>query len=120
MKVKLYASLRPLVGGHSSVEVETGPGDTFRDLVDALLRRWPALRDELLQDGDISPRIHIFLNGREIRYMDGLDMVIPEDADLRIFPPVGGGEHFYAAGIPLVRVRLTPRTTHPGIERREM
>jgi molybdopterin converting factor small subunit len=23
--------------------------------------------------------------------MDGLDMVIPEGADLRIFPPVGGG-----------------------------
>ncbi len=91
MKVKLYASLRPLVGGQSSVEVEAGPGDTFRDLVDELLAKWPALGDELLQDGDISPRIHIFLNGREIRYLDGLDMVIPEDADLRIFPPVGGG-----------------------------
>jgi len=90
MKVKLYATLRPLVGG-SSVEVNAGPGDTIRDVITELLERYPVLRDELLEDGDISPRIHIFLNGREVRYLGGLDMTIPEDADLRIFPPVGGG-----------------------------
>ncbi len=90
MKVKLYATLRPLVGA-SSVEVEAGPGDAVRDVITELLERYPQLRDELMQDGEISPRIHIFLNGREVRYMDGLDMPIPEDADLRIFPPVGGG-----------------------------
>ncbi len=91
MKVKLYASLRPLVGGQTSVELETGPGDTIQDMLDELMEKWPALRDELLENGDISSRIHVFLNGREVRYMDGLDMVIPENADLRIFPPVGGG-----------------------------
>ena len=91
MKVKLYASLRPLVGGKTTVELETGPGDRIRDMVEELLTKWPALRSELLQDGEISPRIHIFLNGREVRYLDGLDMVIPAEADLRIFPPVGGG-----------------------------
>jgi molybdopterin synthase sulfur carrier subunit len=91
MKIKLYANLRPLVGNQTSVEVDAGPGDTIRQMVDDLLGKYPALRDELLVDGEISPRIHIFLNGREVRYMDGLDMVIPEGADLRIFPPVGGG-----------------------------
>ncbi len=90
MKVKLYATLRPLVGG-SSVEVDVKPGDPVRALIDALLERYPVLRDELLEDGEISPRIHIFLNGREVRYAGGLDMPIPEGADIRIFPPVGGG-----------------------------
>ncbi len=91
MKVKLYATLRPLVGA-SSVEVNAGPGDTVRTVLNELLERYPVLQDELLQDGEISPRIHIFLNGREVRYSGGLDMVIPDDADLRIFPPVGGGQ----------------------------
>ncbi len=91
MKVKLYANLRPLVGNQTSVELEAGPGDTVRELVNELLEKYPSLEDELMVDGEISPRIHIFLNGREVRYMDGLDMVIPENADLRIFPPVGGG-----------------------------
>jgi len=91
MKIKLYATLRPLIGGKSSVEVEAGPGDSINDMLKEILEKWPVLRDELLQDGDISPRIHIFLNGREVRYSGGLDKVIPEGADLRIFPPVGGG-----------------------------
>ncbi|HFQ95312.1 MAG TPA: MoaD/ThiS family protein [Anaerolineae bacterium] len=90
MKVKLYATLRPLVGG-PSVTVDAGPGDTVRQVIDELLARYPQLRDELMQDGEISPRIHIFLNGREVRYSGGLDVTIPEGADLRIFPPVGGG-----------------------------
>jgi molybdopterin synthase sulfur carrier subunit len=91
MKVKLYATLRPLIGGRTSVEVDAGPGDPVIDVIDEILEKWPVLRDELLQDGEISPRIHIFLNGREVRYTGGLDMIIPENADLRIFPPVGGG-----------------------------
>lgn len=92
MKVKLYATLRPLIGGQNSIEVEAGPGDAIQDVLDEILEKWPALRGELLQDGEISPRIHIFLNGREVRYTGGLDMIIPPDADLRIFPPVGGGQ----------------------------
>ena len=90
MQVKLYATLRPLVGD-KSIEVEAGPGNTVNDVLNEILEKWPILKEELMQDGDISPRIHIFLNGREVRYSGGLDMVIPENADLRIFPPVGGG-----------------------------
>ncbi len=91
MKVKLYATLRPLIGGQTSIEVDAGPGNTVQEVLDEILQKWPVLSDELLQDGEISPRIHIFLNGREVRYAGGLKMVIPEGADLRIFPPVGGG-----------------------------
>lgn len=91
MQVRVFATLRPLVGG-GSLELETGVGDTVRQALDEMMRRWPQLEDELLgADGQISERIHIFLNGRDVRYQDGLDMVIPPDADLRIFPPVGGG-----------------------------
>lgn len=91
MQVKIFATLRPLVGC-SSLELETGPGDPVSQALNEMMQRWPQLQDELLgTDGEISERIHIFLNGRDVRYLDGLDMVIPPDADLRIFPPVGGG-----------------------------
>ena len=43
------------------------------------------------ETGEVSSYIHIYLNGRDIRYRDGADTVIPEDAELRIFPSVGGG-----------------------------
>ena len=91
MKIKVFATLRPLVGG-PEVEVNAGPGDTVGKALAELVERYPQLRDELFNaDGDLQERIHIFINGRDIRYMDGFDTVIQEGDELRIFPPVGGG-----------------------------
>lgn len=91
MDVRLYATLRPIVGG-SKVSLHTSPGDTFQQMLDELITRWPDLKSELFdRDGQLHNNIHIFLNGRDIRYLGGIDMEIPPDAEVRIFPPVGGG-----------------------------
>ena len=91
MDVRVYATLRPIVGGPLA-QLQTGPGDTFRQLLDEMLTRWPRLERELLdKEGALRNSIHIFLNGRDVRYLGGLDIPIPENADVCIFPPVGGG-----------------------------
>jgi molybdopterin synthase sulfur carrier subunit len=79
------------VGG-AKANLDTDVGDTFRQMLDEMLARWPTLARELLdRQGELRNNIHIFLNGRDVRYLDGLDMPIPENADVCIFPPVGGG-----------------------------
>ena len=91
MDVRVYATLRPIVGGPLA-QLQTGPGGTFRQLLDEMLTRWPRLERELLdKEGALRNSIHIFLNGRDVRYLGGLDIPIPENADVCIFPPVGGG-----------------------------
>ena len=91
MQIQVYATLRPIVGG-SAVMLDAGPGDTFRAMLDELTNRWPSMKAELFdQDGELNTNIHVFVDGRDIRYLGGLDKTIPEDGDIRIFPPVGGG-----------------------------
>ena len=91
MQVRVFATLRPIVGG-SIADLDTKPGDTFRTLLDEMILRWPEMKKELFNgDEQLNTGIHVFLNGRDIRYLGGLDMVIPEGAQIRIFPPVGGG-----------------------------
>ena len=91
MKVKIYATLRPLVGA-PTLDLRAGAGSTVGQALQEILHRWPQLRPELMDsEGQLSDRIHLFLNGRDVRYLDGLDTVIPAGAELRIFPPVGGG-----------------------------
>jgi sulfur-carrier protein len=91
MNVRVYATLRPIVGGPIA-QLSTDTGDTFMQLIDEMLVRWPALERELLdKQGALRTNIHIFLNGRDVRYLGGLEMPIPENADVCIFPPVGGG-----------------------------
>ena len=91
MRVRLYATLRPIAGS-AVVELHTHPGATFQALLDELVTRWPAMKRELFdREGKLSTGIHILLDGRDIRYMGGLEMPIPAEGEIRIFPPVGGG-----------------------------
>ncbi|MEZ4556540.1 MAG: hypothetical protein R2851_24895 [Caldilineaceae bacterium] len=46
MDVRLYATLRPIVGG-SAVTLNTGPGATFQRCWTNWIARWPDLKTEL-------------------------------------------------------------------------
>lgn len=91
MQIRLYATLRPIVG-RATVELNATAGDTVRMMLDELVTRWPDLKPKLfIKDGELHPSIHVFLNGRDIRYLGGLEMAIPDETEICIFPPVGGG-----------------------------
>jgi molybdopterin synthase sulfur carrier subunit len=92
MKVNFYATYRPLVGG-KTVEFDLEPGGTIRQLVAAIVARFPAMQREMLDDdGNLCSHVHIFVNGRDSALMEEkLDTVLQADDVLNIFPPVGGG-----------------------------
>ncbi|MCS6844910.1 MAG: MoaD family protein [Caldilineales bacterium] len=91
MRVRVFATLRPIVGG-ATVTTSVQAGQRVRDLIDEMVERWPDLRRELLDDeGRLLSRVHVMINGRGVEFMDGLETVIPPNANITIFPPVGGG-----------------------------
>jgi molybdopterin synthase sulfur carrier subunit len=91
MEVKVYATLRLKIG-QAEIDVSTGPGDTVRDAIQEVLERYPALTPDLMSEGgELVTHVHVFLSGRNIRLLDGLDTRIREGQTLAIFPPVGGG-----------------------------
>lgn len=90
-RTKVYATLRPIVGG-AVVSAQTSAGATVQALVDELVARWPDLRPEMVDnDGKLLQRIHIFVNGKDITFLNGVETIIPEGGNVDIFPPVGGG-----------------------------
>ena len=57
-----------------------------------MVTRWPGLRPEMVDEqGNLLQRIQIMVNGRNIRYLNGLDTVLSDTSSVAIFPPVGGG-----------------------------
>ena len=93
MEVRVYATLR-LKTGNASIDVKAGPGDTVQDAINQLLELYPVLApDVLTEGGELVNHVQVFLNGRNIRLIQGLDSVIQEGQRLNIFPPVGGGRH---------------------------
>ena len=91
MEIKLYATLRPIVGG-PSVKLNGVLEMTVAQMLDELYAIYPDLRQELTKGSEeLHPAIHILVNGRDMRYVNGADTVLKSGDDIRIFPPVGGG-----------------------------
>ena len=91
MRVRIFGALRQLVGP-KEVEVEVEAGDTVRDVLRALMAQYPALSSRVLDDdGNLQSSINILVNGRSIRFLEGVNTSLDEDDVLAIFPPVAGG-----------------------------
>ena len=92
MRVNFYATLRQIVG-RKTVEFELPVGATAQDVVDAVVERFPAMRVELVDEqGRLLEHIHLFINGRDVPYLENRLATVVQPADkLDFFPPVGGG-----------------------------
>jgi sulfur-carrier protein len=81
--------LRSAVGGQKQVQLD---GGNVRELVDALVAKFPALRQQLLtQDGDLNKFVNVYVNGQDVRYLNGLDTPVAERDEVRLLPAMAGG-----------------------------
>jgi molybdopterin synthase sulfur carrier subunit len=81
--------LRSAVGGEKQVELD---GSTVRELVDGLVVRFPALRSQLLtSEGDLNRFVNVYVNGQDVRYLDGLDTPVAPRDEVRLLPAMAGG-----------------------------
>lgn len=92
MDVNFYATLRAIVG-QKTISVDMPPGATARQLIDLVVSDYPAMEPELLdEDGNFRSHMKMFINGREVVYLDDKFGYIMKATDkVDIFPPVGGG-----------------------------
>lgn len=92
MNVNFFATLRAIVG-QKTIQVEMPPGATARQLIDLVVRDYPDLRPELIdENGDFRSHMKMFINGREVVYLeDDFSYVMKATDKVDIFPPVGGG-----------------------------
>lgn len=92
MHINFYATLRPIVGGRT-IEFDLHDGATVRELVAAVVQRFPPLRAQLLDEhGELYRHVHVFVNGRDAPMLpDGMDTAVSADATVDIFPAVAGG-----------------------------
>jgi molybdopterin synthase sulfur carrier subunit len=86
--IRIPPTLRGEVGGARQVPAE---GDTVRELLDDLMARFPALRHQLVEDGDIAPFVNVYVEGEDVRTLDGIETAVDDGSTVILLPAMAGG-----------------------------
>ena len=87
--VRIPTPLRHLAGGRDAVEVADG---TVADVLDHLDRECDGIHDRIRDDGGSVRRfVNVFVDGDDIRTLEGLSTVVREGAVVSIVPAIAGG-----------------------------
>ncbi len=87
--VRLPSVLRAHANGERAIDVD---GSTVGAAVQSLVGRHPALAEQLLTpDGDLHRFVNVYLNGRDVRYLAGLETPVEERDEIRLLPAIAGG-----------------------------
>jgi sulfur-carrier protein len=86
--IRIPPTLRAEVNGERQVEAR---GGTVRELLEDLADRFPALRAQLFEDGDVAPFVNVYLGGEDVRTLDGTDTAVREGDTVILLPAMAGG-----------------------------
>jgi molybdopterin converting factor small subunit len=86
--VRIPPTLREVTGGERELPAE---GDTVRELLEDLMGRFPALRSQLVEDGDIARFVNIYVEGEDVRTLDGLETDVRPGSTVILLPAMAGG-----------------------------
>lgn len=87
--LKIPTPLRSYVNGQAEVPVS---GGTVAEAVESLLTQFPAMRPHLTNSqGGLRPFVNLFLNGNNVKDLQGLATPLGPDDLLLLIPSVAGG-----------------------------
>jgi MoaD family protein len=88
VRVKIPTQLREATEGEATASVD---GATVGEALDALYERYGELRSRIAQDGGLRRFVNVYVDGEDIRFLDGLDTVVNDGDEVTILPAVAGG-----------------------------
>ena len=81
--------LRAQTGGQKQLDLA---GGSVGEVVETLVGQFPSLRGQLLTDeGEINRFVNVYVNGQDVRYLDGLATAVVDRDEVRLLPAMAGG-----------------------------
>ncbi len=87
--VRIPTPLRRLTNGQDRVDVE---GENLSSVIDAMNEQYPGLRDRICDDqGQLRNFVNVYVNGEDVRFLQGLDTPTTAGDEVSVVPAVAGG-----------------------------
>jgi molybdopterin converting factor small subunit len=86
--VRIPTPLRTLTGGADEI---TGAGNTLAEVIEDLERKYPGIRERLLDEKGIRRFVNIYVGEEDVRFLEGLKTALKPGDQISIVPAIAGG-----------------------------
>ena len=87
--VRIPTPLRRVTGGQDKVNAE---GETLAQIIDSMEGQYPGIKERICDpDGSLRNFVNVFVNGEDVRFLDGVDSAVGDGDEVSIVPAVAGG-----------------------------
>ena len=87
--VRIPTPLRKMTNGQDKVEL---PESNLSGLIENLESSYPGFKERLVdENGELRYFVNIYLNGEDVRFLEGLDTSTASGDEISIVPAVAGG-----------------------------
>jgi len=87
--VRIPTPLRRLTNGQDKLEIESA--NVF-EMIDSMESEFPGFKERLLdENGELRYFVNIYLNGEDVRFLEGVATPISSGDEISIVPAVAGG-----------------------------
>ncbi|HID05878.1 MAG TPA: MoaD/ThiS family protein [Armatimonadetes bacterium] len=89
VQVRIPTPMRRLTKDQDVVTVEAS---TIAEMIDKLEAQFPGIKERLYDEsGKLRQFVNIFVDGEDIRFLDGLNTQLSENSEVSIIPAIAGG-----------------------------
>lgn len=89
--VRIPTPLRKVTNGADKAEVEAG---SLSSIMSSLNTQFPGIQERLCnEDGSLRSFVNIYINGEDVRFLDGLSSEANSGDEVSIVPAVAGGNY---------------------------
>jgi len=87
--IRIPTPLRRVTNGQDKVEVEAG---NLGEIIERMESDYPGFKERLVdEDGELRYFVNIYLNGEDVRFLQGMETTTKTGDELSIVPAVAGG-----------------------------
>ena len=87
--VRIPTPLRKITNGADKIYVEPG---TLQEIIESINIQFPGIKNKLCDsNGNLKKFVNIYVNGENIRFLNGINSTVLENEDVSIVPAVAGG-----------------------------
>ena len=87
--VRIPTPLRRITGGQDKV---TADGNNLREVIDSMDGQFTGIKERVCdKTGELRNFVNVYVNGEDVRFLDGLNTEINTGDEISVVPAVAGG-----------------------------